>query len=227
MKLTYCLVVFCVVLAGCTIKRPLMMSSASMGPGQEEVVGMATGKSSAFYFLGILVGQGDNSLKSAVEDALTNTRAHTMVNTFADESCTFFPFFASCEVRVTGTAIRYKDLKENSYFEAMGKLSPDSYRASASSGAAVSLSSGTVENAAADGARLFADFCAKEPSEARKYCKSMQDPESSQLKSFVLSKGKLPTWGWRFVISKDLPPYQRGCVALYVKGCTEFDPVLP
>ena len=105
-----------------------------MGPGQEEVVGMASGSGYKFYVplfsAFIPMGIGDDSFKAALEDALTNTKAHSLINVFADQQCIFFPLpqlylIARCETRLTGTAIRYKELKSNSYFEAMGKLSPD------------------------------------------------------------------------------------------------------
>lgn len=118
------------VLAGCAFQQPLLISSTSLGAENEEVVGMATGSAYKFYIPVLAplapLGIGDDSFKAALEDALDGTKAHTLVNIFADRQCIFFPhpmfyLVARCENRVTGTAIRYRDLPANSYFEALGR----------------------------------------------------------------------------------------------------------
>ncbi|MCX5795312.1 MAG: hypothetical protein NTY77_07460 [Elusimicrobia bacterium] len=113
--LTAMVVVLVLGAAGCTIKRPLLASSASMGPGQEEVVGMSVGKANQAWFLGIPVGgTADYSLQTALKDALKG-KADTLINVFADESCFYFPFYffsiyTDCGLQLTGTAIRYKNV---------------------------------------------------------------------------------------------------------------------
>jgi hypothetical protein len=101
--------------AGCTIKRPMLVSSTSMGPGQEEVVGMAAGDARQAWFLGFPLSDSiDYSFQAALKNAV-NGKADTLINVFADESCFYIPFpllalYHDCEIRLTGTAIRYKAL---------------------------------------------------------------------------------------------------------------------
>ena len=81
---------------------------------------MAQGSGYKFYFpifaAVVPFGVGDDSFQAALEDALTMTKAHSLINVFADKQCIYFPhpilyLVARCETRLTGTAIRYKGLK--------------------------------------------------------------------------------------------------------------------
>jgi hypothetical protein len=100
--------------SGCTVKRPMLISSASIGSDQEQVLGVVTGTAHQDYVLSMPTGMtNDYSFKSALDNALhKDLRADTLINVFADRECTYFPFwgvclFCSCEIEVTGTAIRY------------------------------------------------------------------------------------------------------------------------
>jgi hypothetical protein len=75
-------------LSACTIKRPLMLSTTSLGPSdQEEVVGLASGSVSASYFLCWPTDTTvDYSLQSAIANALKGARAHALINVAVDEN---------------------------------------------------------------------------------------------------------------------------------------------
>ena len=105
------------VLSGCTAHQPIAISSTSLGPEQETVIGVVQGRGSKFYFLffaGVApFGVGDDTFQAAFQNAVTKVKADSLVNIFADRRCTYtphplLPIFTSCETILTGTAIRYK-----------------------------------------------------------------------------------------------------------------------
>ncbi|MFC1678712.1 hypothetical protein ACFL2T_00630 [Elusimicrobiota bacterium] len=210
-------------LTGCTVKRPLGFSSTSMGPGQEEVVGMASGKSGQVYVFGLPVGHEDYSLKSAMEDALNGTRAHTLINAFADEECQYIPLQVMpiviiCDIRLTGTAIRYKSLTANSYFEALGRpipgereeplpVKPDSYS--------------SIE--AAYGYMLA--MYATSPKEAAAYHKQLSPPLPKNLEEYVVSaKGEKVGLRWGFKLHETLPETEKALLRWYLQKYTYYRP---
>lgn len=101
-------------LTGCTHYLPAAVSSTSLGP-KERPVGVVNGISSAYYFLGI-GPSGDDSLRAAVEDALSQGKADTMVNVFVDRQVMnfpfdFFPVFSLIRTSVYGTLVQYPELR--------------------------------------------------------------------------------------------------------------------
>ncbi|MCX5797072.1 MAG: hypothetical protein NTY77_16390 [Elusimicrobia bacterium] len=100
--------------AGCAIKRPLSIPSAAMGPGPEEVVGTASGAARENYFFGFPQASIiDYASRAAILDALQKRPdADTLIDVVGDSECEYFPFrglclYCFCDVRLTGTAIRY------------------------------------------------------------------------------------------------------------------------
>ena len=98
--------------SGCVYYKPFCVSSTSMGPENETPVRVTTGESTAFYIFG-LGPIGNNSLEAAVEDALGDAPADSMVNVFADQSLMVFPHPAipiikRFQTTVFGTLVKYK-----------------------------------------------------------------------------------------------------------------------
>jgi len=178
------------------------------------VVGIATGKSSNFVLFGILIGQSDLSLKAAIEDAITNTKAHTLVNVFVDQSCWGFPapwaaIWGGCEVRVTGTAIRYTNLKANSYFEAIGQTS----------------SVKVIEQEKDLKEFDYKTMRALDKDNAIIYFKRLPPFEKERLKEYVIkAKGQASNNSWSFAVNRDLPADEREFVAWFCKEFTSYQP---
>ncbi|MDD5628842.1 MAG: hypothetical protein PHU21_07250 [Elusimicrobia bacterium] len=105
---------FCLAMSSCSIARPMLLSSASAGPEQEEIVGMTTGTASQSWLFGWAMDKGaDYSTQAALEDALKGKAADTLINVFGDENCWYLPHpdfycYRKCRLRLTGTAVRYK-----------------------------------------------------------------------------------------------------------------------
>lgn len=98
--------------SGCVHYMPAAVSSAPLGP-KEHPVAMSTGESTAYYFLG-LGPTGNDSLKAAVEDGLSQRKSDTMINVFIDRKILnfpfdFFPIFTKITTTVYGTLVRYDE----------------------------------------------------------------------------------------------------------------------
>ena len=80
-------------LSGCAYYQPAAVSSASIGSQYERPVGMAEGKATRWYFFPCwgLCPVGEDSLKAALNDALTATPGDTLANVFVDRKITFYP----------------------------------------------------------------------------------------------------------------------------------------
>ncbi len=103
-------------LTGCTIYVPPAPHIASTSIPSTDIVGAVAGESSAYYIFG-MGPFGDNSLKSAIKDALSKRGGDTMTNVAIDQTFKYFgagPMMPSLNVgfsvktKVYGTAIRYK-----------------------------------------------------------------------------------------------------------------------
>lgn len=76
-----------------------------------EVLGRVEGQSRAHYILGY-GPVGDDSLKAAVADALSQKGGDTLINITIDRSVTKFPpmiggIYTAVDTRISGTAIRF------------------------------------------------------------------------------------------------------------------------
>jgi hypothetical protein len=98
------------VLTGCTYNRGLVVSSADRGPN-DKVVGIVSGQSEKDTLFG-LFQSGDDSLDAAMRDALSRSKvpAQGLINVFAEKYCSFYPFYSVCGTKLTGAAIQYSDL---------------------------------------------------------------------------------------------------------------------
>ncbi|MBI4668770.1 MAG: hypothetical protein HY747_06230 [Elusimicrobia bacterium] len=98
--------------AGCTTYFPHSVSMGGVVMTDVEVVGRVEGTSRAHYIFGY--GPiGDDSLKAAVADALSQKGGDTLVNVTVDRAVTKFPpmiggMYMAVDTRVSGTAIRFK-----------------------------------------------------------------------------------------------------------------------
>ena len=97
-----------VALAGCTlfIPTPPHMAATEISPNVQ-VVGTVEGESRANYIMGF--GPfGDNSLKSALQDALSKRGGDAVINVSVDSAITdFFGIFTIQRTMVMGTAVKY------------------------------------------------------------------------------------------------------------------------
>lgn len=97
-----------VMLAGCTIFMPTPphMSSTEIGPNVQ-VVGTVEGESRTTYILGF-GPYGDNSLKAAIQDALSKRGGDALINVSIDQ-VTFevLGFYTRRSTMVMGTAVKY------------------------------------------------------------------------------------------------------------------------
>ena len=99
---------------GCAHYQPLGMSSASVGSRYERPIGMAEGKAIRWNFFPCysLCAVGDDSLISAVNDALEGRTGDALSNVYSERITTAFPhvllpLITRTEVRVMGTMVKY------------------------------------------------------------------------------------------------------------------------
>ncbi|MBI4368602.1 MAG: hypothetical protein HY547_00060 [Elusimicrobia bacterium] len=98
-------------LAGCTTYFPHSVSMGGVVLTNVEIVGRVEGMSRAHYIMGY-GPVGDDSLKAAVADALSQRGGDTIVNVTVDRSVTKFPpmvggIYESIQTTVSGTAVRF------------------------------------------------------------------------------------------------------------------------
>ena len=72
---------------GCTYNRGMIITPATLGPN-EKVVGIVSGKSGKDYLFGGLIQWGDDSLQSAMFDAIgkSSAPAQGLSNVFAENN---------------------------------------------------------------------------------------------------------------------------------------------
>ncbi len=96
-------------LSGCTYYRPYQGVPLASLDGVE-VVGTTEGEACRNFFLCIPVG-GENTLKEAIDDALSRIGGDSLINYTVDIKTGTFPiipiFFKRCTI-VKGTAVRFK-----------------------------------------------------------------------------------------------------------------------
>lgn len=96
------------VLAGCTFYMPAppQMSSTQISP-DVEVVGTVEGEARSVTVMGF-GPYGDNSLRSAIQDALSKRGGDALINVSVDQATTSFMFFYTARrTMVMGTAVRF------------------------------------------------------------------------------------------------------------------------
>jgi len=94
---------------------PTAVSTNPVGTNYEKPVDVVSGKSSAYYLFGGLFGPiGDDSLKAAVENALSYRRGSSLTNVFVDRKLICFPpcqwgltLFMEVNTIVLGTVVTY------------------------------------------------------------------------------------------------------------------------
>ncbi len=223
----------CLTLGGCVTQKPLIVSSTSMGPEQEEVIGVVSGRAQAGYAPLVStyssLGEHSGTLKAAIDDALKGTKGHALVNVVADKRCHFFPFpifyfYARCEVRVTGTAVRYTNPEVAERFEAAkaaaapkpGPVPPSAEEAAAE------------RDSWAPDERLYQDlFDAHEKSarKAARVLKKMNRADKTLAEDYAArTKGSLS--GKKLRISKDLPFEEKQFVLWLLGGHAKYRPIL-
>jgi uncharacterized protein YbjQ (UPF0145 family) len=97
-----------VALAGCTIfvPTPPQMASTEIGPNVQ-VVGTVEGEARSSYVLGF-GPYGENSLKAAIQDALSKRGGDALINVSIDQATTnFFGFYTVRRTMVMGTAVKF------------------------------------------------------------------------------------------------------------------------
>ena len=101
--------------SGCTFNTGMVITPATLGPN-EKVMGIVSGQSEKKFLFGGLFSWGDDSLQTAMLDALSRSKfpAQGLNNVFAEKSCTYIPIlpgiFWWCNTSLTGAAIQYTDL---------------------------------------------------------------------------------------------------------------------
>jgi len=98
-------------LFGCTQHIPHSASMAAPFEADVQMIGPVSGESTASWFLGMPTG--DDSLKAAVNDALSKKGGDALVNMTVDRSIRAFPhlsypLFIIVKTRVTGAAVKLK-----------------------------------------------------------------------------------------------------------------------
>lgn len=97
-----------ILVGGCTIfvPTPPQMSSTEI-QNNVQVVGTVEGESRVSYVLGF--GPfGDNSLKAAIQDALSKRGGDALINVSIDQASTsFFGVYSLVRTMVMGTAVKY------------------------------------------------------------------------------------------------------------------------
>ena len=103
------ILITCILLAGCTINRPLMISTTSVGPN-EKPIGIVYEHVHQYHALGF-IHWGDDSLERAFNEAVESIKADTLVNVFVDKECWFplIPIYLDCNLNLIGTAVRYEN----------------------------------------------------------------------------------------------------------------------
>ncbi len=99
--------------SGCTHFSPIAVSTSSVNPEREIVLGTARGKATNIYFLG-MIDSSRMGMKEAMDDAKRQVGADNLLNVYVDQKTTYYPFIllpllVKSETFVTGTAIQYKD----------------------------------------------------------------------------------------------------------------------
>ena len=112
MKKIVAIVAAAVTFAGCTTYFPHSASMGGVVMTNIEVLGRVEGQSRAHYILGY-GPMGDDSLKAAVADALSQKGGDTLVNITIDRSTTMFPpylgsIYTAVTTTISGTAVRFK-----------------------------------------------------------------------------------------------------------------------
>lgn len=111
-------------MSGCTYSKPLLVSSASLGP-KEIPKAVGSGVSSTSYFLGFRNLPHGDSLELAIKDFKDKSEkkgihGDTMVNVFVDREISYFPawwfpIYMESRTTVHGTLIEYKDREAGDY----------------------------------------------------------------------------------------------------------------
>ena len=137
-----------------------------------------------------------------MEDALDGTKAHTLINVFADESCIyipayFLPLFATCNLHITGTAIRYPQLAATGRFRR--KVTKQEFYG-----------------------MLLAKFIKSRKSTAE--FRDKQHPDlRNELESYILSsKGKQVGFQRGFELKKGLDPHEEEVIRWYLEKYTNY-----
>ena len=97
-----------VALAGCTIfvPAPPQMASTEISPNVQ-VVGTVEGEARSSYVLGF-GPYGENSLRAAIQDALSKRGGDALINVSIDQATTnFFGFYTVRRTLVMGTAVKF------------------------------------------------------------------------------------------------------------------------
>jgi hypothetical protein len=109
-------------LSACVVHMPAAVSSTSLGP-QEQVLDVRKGRSQSFYIL-FFGPFGNDSISAAVDNAIGDTDADTMMNVFVDRKKTYIPFpglslVTLTDTEVLGTLVRYKDMPSRAVRKAL------------------------------------------------------------------------------------------------------------
>ncbi len=96
---------------GCTTYIPHSASMGGVVMTNVEVLGRVEGRSRAQYIMGY-GPLGDDSLKAAVADALSQKGGDSLINITVDRSITKFPpmvggLYMAVDTHISGTAIRF------------------------------------------------------------------------------------------------------------------------
>ena len=95
-------------LAGCTIFMPTppQMASTEISPNVQ-VVGTVEGEARSSYVLGF-GPYGENSLKAAIQDALSKRGGDALINVSIDQATTnYLGFYTIRRTLVMGTAVKF------------------------------------------------------------------------------------------------------------------------
>lgn len=101
-------------LYGCSYYQPLGVSSSSVGSQYERPIGIAEGTARRWEFFPCwaLCPVGEDSLKAALDDALSGSPGDTLANVYVDRKTIFFPhpllpLIVRSNLVVTGTLVKY------------------------------------------------------------------------------------------------------------------------
>jgi len=114
MKNLICIGFVTVLLSGCAYYQPIGVSSTSVGSQYERPSGIAEGVARRWYFFPCYSACpiGEDSLKSAIDDALDGNVGDTLANVYAERRTIAFPhiylpLIVRSDIIVTGTLVKY------------------------------------------------------------------------------------------------------------------------
>lgn len=220
---------------GCVTQKSLMISPTTLGPEQEEVVGVVTARVRVNYIpiVSAYSPLGDDAapMNAAFKKALAGKNAHSLVNVAADRRCVFIPFpifyfYARCELRVTGTAVRYKNLKTKDFLEEISRRRP-----AAAPVPSETKESDSQETSAAEpqGQALYGELLAEYRNSykdaARRYVR-LSNADKSSLKEYALRVKGAVSGKRRFLVSRNLPPVEKRFVLWLLSGRSKYRPII-